>query len=694
VTGKIIDSSPSTYTVVFKDGTERVVNKKDVELKPRDAWTCEDVCDYFIKPSTSYDRCMYSSMLPEKRMKGKPFVGSYLCYCQSAGSFCDVVDAIAFQFKGQSIFKTFIWWDLFCINFHFTDSTFYIADEKPKWKKRPGGKYEKSCVETDRLHMLNDLGAAIDKFDDMLVYAPNSSSLDLIFSHCWCNWEIFSCSNSIYWMFNEKPSREIVVDPIRVEDSRAYDPRIAASFTKQMNKFGVDEMNEAIRCKLEESLRSIASVSYRSHAWVDVDNEEAKEEANEVTIHISIDDPAVVETDYFQYENILPKMHESRKYCSTFKDDVNRRSLKELRDQFFEMCGDLVATRRRLDFLWSKLPAFGLLEIPSLVLEESHIWQLNLHGDPVKNLDQLYESATSMKHLFESKMSSIFEGSELQLCTNLKSREKAARKVQENVWTKTNIPVALIVDIIRCSVICADCPSLLKSFQKLQNSCNGGFKIVGIKNRFKNPTLAGYRDLLVLVRIKLKRCFHTAEIQFHLAEFKQMDPYGFYLFSSAIYIPPSIGSPIKFEVLERFAGCTSDSFTDYLMQDLAKRDKDNMISIALLLRLMNERDHEFVVLESILDFCDENSFWFCRLAMLYMELNNFEEALPLLKQGIKWIDPRDQYRLLYDSQVLHAYEDMASFLYDEVRFRHFLTIQFLNIYVEHDSRSACLVGDR
>ncbi len=93
--------------------------------------------------------------------------------------------------------------------------------------------------------------------------------------------------------------------------------------------------------------------------------------------------------------------------------------------------------------------------------------------------------------------------------SGIKSKQRALNKVELKLAGQAD----LITDLARSSIVAEDISSLMQSYQLI----NQHTEVVRVKNRFKNPTASGYRDLSLLV--KLPKTQIVAEIQLHLEQF-------------------------------------------------------------------------------------------------------------------------------------------------------------------------------
>jgi hypothetical protein len=91
-----------------------------LQIKPREEWTAEDICNAIIIPKTAplagKRAKPYVDQLPENQ-RGKPFEGYILSYAR-VSKFKNIVDSLNERFKDKDPNHVFIWVDLAGINQH------------------------------------------------------------------------------------------------------------------------------------------------------------------------------------------------------------------------------------------------------------------------------------------------------------------------------------------------------------------------------------------------------------------------------------------------------------------------------------------------------------------------------------------------------------------------------------------------
>ncbi|MFE1745865.1 DUF4157 domain-containing protein [Coleofasciculus sp. H7-2] len=130
-------------------------------------------------------------------------------------------------------------------------------------------------------------------------------------------------------------------------------------------------------------------------------------------------------------------------------------------------------------------------------------------GDVAGDLDKLYKQAEEAQPELYEKVTQIANETSgvAKLPQALKGRERAMEKTMADYKGD----VSKLVDIARGSIV-------YKSFADLMGGldiCNRNLTLVREKNRFAQPTPAGYRDILLNVQLSNS---HIAELQLHLTQ--------------------------------------------------------------------------------------------------------------------------------------------------------------------------------
>ncbi|MDV7104322.1 RelA/SpoT domain-containing protein [Vibrio sp. TH_r3] len=130
-------------------------------------------------------------------------------------------------------------------------------------------------------------------------------------------------------------------------------------------------------------------------------------------------------------------------------------------------------------------------------------------SQPYSDFNTLYSKAHQAQYELETICKSVALQTHSQaLFSGIKSQQRAQTKIK----TDLSNDVSKITDVARGTIVTNDIEGLVTTFELLENQT----KIVSVKNRFKNPTPSGYRDLNVLVQLPKTKII--AEVQIHLAE--------------------------------------------------------------------------------------------------------------------------------------------------------------------------------
>ncbi|WP_064609230.1 RelA/SpoT domain-containing protein [Photobacterium sp. J15] len=134
-------------------------------------------------------------------------------------------------------------------------------------------------------------------------------------------------------------------------------------------------------------------------------------------------------------------------------------------------------------------------------------WRDSSITQPYSDFDQLYQNASLAQQELDNLLREISLVTETQaILPGIKSEHRARTKVATELQGQTH----KITDLARGSLVADDIPALVQAFELLDKEIT----IVAVKNRFKDPTDSGYRDLKLLV--KLPESNIIAEVQLHL----------------------------------------------------------------------------------------------------------------------------------------------------------------------------------
>ena len=147
--------------------------------------------------------------------------------------------------------------------------------------------------------------------------------------------------------------------------------------------------------------------------------------------------------------------------------------------------------------------------------------QCGLDGEPAASLDALYEVAALARVRYEEIITKAAGGVTL-LFAPLKGRDRAKAKAEEQFRSLTPPCYSWLFDIIRGSALCNTEAEIVSLYKALE--ADPSVEIVRVKNRFDPPLFNGYRDINMVVAVKVgENVSHLCELQIHLAAIKNSD---------------------------------------------------------------------------------------------------------------------------------------------------------------------------
>jgi hypothetical protein len=202
------------------------------------------------------------------------------------------------------------------------------------------------------------------------------------------------------------------------------------------------------------------------------------------------------------------------------------------RKAWIETVGRLIYTRSSLDSLWTSLSTGSqLLETWSLGPNDETanavLDQEGPNGDIIGSLSELYDFAAVAKVSFDEILTqyvselndatanSTLSNSSASLQKNghkssslvtmpLKDEKAADKKAKEGIDQRSQSPrISRLMDVVRASLVCTSEQQILLVLDELISQRSADFEVVKVKNRFRQPTIAGYRDFLVYISVKL-----------------------------------------------------------------------------------------------------------------------------------------------------------------------------------------------
>ncbi|CAJ1969452.1 unnamed protein product [Cylindrotheca closterium] len=219
------------------------------------------------------------------------------------------------------------------------------------------------------------------------------------------------------------------------------------------------------------------------------------------------------------------------------ENDDSSSLLRPEAQTFLQTAHKFLECRKRMDATFEKIEGSKVLEdfvlgLPENCSHEKDFRQQSTLGEPARTLDELYKAATIIRPLFEEFVNGIVEQAKKRTKTlsdirvvyvPLKGRERALEKAQNEYHDKGPGPdIAWLSDINRLSVIFETVDDIIICLELIRDSDH--IQIVKAKNRFKHPTLTGYRDFNVKFRLKSADggFQHTCELQIHQKDLKKV----------------------------------------------------------------------------------------------------------------------------------------------------------------------------
>ncbi|KAL3932467.1 MAG: hypothetical protein SGBAC_010838 [Bacillariaceae sp.] len=238
---------------------------------------------------------------------------------------------------------------------------------------------------------------------------------------------------------------------------------------------------------------------------------------------------------------------------------TQNKELREETKQFLNTAQQYLNCRKQMDAKYAEIDPESTLanldikaDSGGIELKDSHnpmsykkeYQQQASDGSPVHKLTELYDAAQTAQQVYQGVIQQLVDkvmkahvdvadcsaekpddgatpGVKVQFAP-LKGRERAQEKADDDYSNRVPGPGASwLYDIVRGSVKFSTTEQIAMCLKLIQ--ADPTIHIVKAKNRFKNPTLTGYRDFNLCIRIDTPQGFqHICEIQIHLAPIKQL----------------------------------------------------------------------------------------------------------------------------------------------------------------------------
>jgi len=194
--------------------------------------------------------------------------------------------------------------------------------------------------------------------------------------------------------------------------------------------------------------------------------------------------------------------------------------------------------RRQMDAKYLEVDEFQMIaafpvdvDMPAGFVVEDQ--QQSVDGVPVKTLDDLYKAAEVAAPIFHDVIDGLIE----KLCgrfkhkregisflkAGLKARKRSNDKAAHDYGDREPGPgISWLYDINRASIEFGSATQVVQFVDLIMKE--ESIRVVKAKNRFKQPSLTGYRDLNIQFQLDTKQgFFHICEIQLHHSEIYKLD---------------------------------------------------------------------------------------------------------------------------------------------------------------------------
>jgi len=197
--------------------------------------------------------------------------------------------------------------------------------------------------------------------------------------------------------------------------------------------------------------------------------------------------------------------------------------------------------------------------------------QQTINWTPVEDISELYAAAEMIRPIYIKKVESLvaqtkeIHGPDAQIeikLPPLKGKERAVAKAEDDYNNRNPAPaVSWLYDIVRGSILFSSAECLLTCIRLMKE--DESIHIVKSKNRFAKPTLTGYRDWNMHIRIQEpeEEFEHVCELQLHHESIKELSI--------------TTHSHKYYEYFRKFFAGATDSLTERLedLQMIAGGDK-------------------------------------------------------------------------------------------------------------------------
>lgn len=213
--------------------------------------------------------------------------------------------------------------------------------------------------------------------------------------------------------------------------------------------------------------------------------------------------------------------------------DVSQIELHPDAEEFFESVQSYVECIDELESLYNQVDPSHELSNYDMPDINCKVRQRSLSGKAVKNLVELYEVAEVILPVFVAKIDDLLKqldedgdslDTKLELAPGekkLKGKERASEKAQDKYLNReAGPPESWLRDIVRGSIVFDSVEQLINFIELLCG--DESIEIVKSKNRFRCPSLSGYRDWILQIEISTDNGVkHVCELQLHHKAIKE-----------------------------------------------------------------------------------------------------------------------------------------------------------------------------
>ncbi|CAJ1957636.1 unnamed protein product [Cylindrotheca closterium] len=228
-------------------------------------------------------------------------------------------------------------------------------------------------------------------------------------------------------------------------------------------------------------------------------------------------------------------------------EDVATNNIRESNEEFLNTLHGYLDCRAQMDAEYNRVDtkqelASFEMESDSGGIEDDTLDDKNMYKyeyqqqstewEPVKDICELYAAAEMIRPVYMEKVESLVaqvkeihgEGSKIKIkIPPLKGKERAMAKAEDDYGNRDPGPaVSWLYDIVRGSVLFSSADCLLTCVRLIKE--DESIHIVKSKNRFANPTLTGYRDWNLQIKIEEpeEEFEHVCELQLHHESIKEL----------------------------------------------------------------------------------------------------------------------------------------------------------------------------